>query len=297
MSRRWLSTISAALALGLLLLPGAALAQPAPALARTTGVVETIDGERLWYVEAGSGPAILFVPGWTMHAGIWEPQIRHFAARHRVVAMDPRAQGESSKATEGLYPAVRARDIKAVVDHLTLAPVVLVGWSMAVTEIAEYVGQFGTGDVSAIVLVDGIAGGPYDPVRTPAMLKWAAGFMEDRRGATRQFVKSMYRTPQPEAYLEEVVAASLKVPTSAAVALFPGALTDDNREHLAKIDRPTLLACAPGGPFDPAYADMQQRIPGARLEWFEGAGHALFVDQPAKFNAVLDEFLASAARK
>jgi non-heme chloroperoxidase len=296
MSHRPLTAMAATLALGAVLIATPALAQGA-AGGRKSGFVDTADGERIHYVEAGTGPAILFVPGWTMHAEIWAPQIRHFSARHRVVAMDPRAQGESSRATEGLYPAMRARDIKAVVDRLELAPVALVGWSMAVTEIAEYVAQFGTGDLSAIVLVDGIAGGPYDPVFTPAMLKWAAGFMADRRGVTTQFVRSMYRTPQPEAYLEEVVAASLKIPTSAAMALFLATLADDNREHLGKFDKPTLLACAPGGPFDPGYKEMQQRIPGARLEWFEGAGHALFVDQPEKFNALVDEFLASSSSK
>ncbi len=65
---------------------------------------------------------------------MWEKQITHFAKTHRVVAMDPRAQGESSQTTEGLYPAVRARDIKGVVDQLKLAPVVLVGHSMGVPQ-------------------------------------------------------------------------------------------------------------------------------------------------------------------
>jgi pimeloyl-ACP methyl ester carboxylesterase len=36
---------------------------------------------------------------------------------------------------------------------------------------------------------------------------------------------------------------------------------------------------------------MQKRIAGARLEKFAGAGHALFVDEADKFNALLDDFL------
>jgi non-heme chloroperoxidase len=296
MARRTTTRFSLPLILATLVVAPPALAQDVREPARKSGFVETADGERLRYVESGAGPAILFVPGWTMHAEIWEPQIRHFSRAHRVVAIDPRAQGESSKATEGLYPAMRARDIKRVIDELQLAPVVLVGWSLAVTEIAAFVGQFGTRDLAAVVLVDGIAGAEYDPVITPAMLKWAAGMMADRRAATVGFVKNMYRTPQPEAYLEEVVAASLKTPSSAAVALFVGAMTVDNRPHLAKIDKPTLIACAPGGPYDSIYKDVQHRIAGSRLEWFEGAGHALFVDQADKFNAVLAEFLAAGRR-
>jgi predicted alpha/beta hydrolase family esterase len=45
-----------------------------------------------------------------------------------------------------------------VVDQLHLSPVVLVGWSMAVTGIASYVDQFGTSNVAGFVLVDGLAG-------------------------------------------------------------------------------------------------------------------------------------------
>src|SRR5687767_7987138 len=80
------------------------------------GFVKTPDGLNIHYLEAGAGPALVFVPGWTMPADIWEHQIAHFSQRYRVVAMDPRSQGESSRATEGHYSAARARDIKAVID-------------------------------------------------------------------------------------------------------------------------------------------------------------------------------------
>jgi pimeloyl-ACP methyl ester carboxylesterase len=36
---------------------------------------------------------------------------------------------------------------------------------------------------------------------------------------------------------------------------------------------------------------MQTKIPGSQLEVFEGDGHALFVDDPDKFNAVLEDLL------
>jgi pimeloyl-ACP methyl ester carboxylesterase len=42
---------------------------------------------------------------------------------------------------------------------------------------------------------------------------------------------------------------------------------------------------------------MQKRIPGCRHEIFQGAGHALFVDQADKFNTLLDEFLQSFATR
>ena len=265
-----------------------------------SGFVKTADGVKIHYVEAGpkqaAVPAILFVPGWTMPAWIWENQIAHSSKTHRVIAIDPRGQGESSKPTEGYFPAARALDIKAVVDQLKLAPVVLVGWSMGVGEVVAYVDQFGTADLAGIVLVDGFTGGDFDAQTTAMILNFAGTFLKDRVKFTDAFVRSMYKKPQAETYLQRVIAASKQTPTSAGAALFLGMITTDTRAALGKIDKPTLITIAAGSPWDAVYTDMQRRIPGARLEKFDGAGHALFVDSAAEFNALLDEFLKPISR-
>jgi len=290
-----------------------------------SGFVTTTDGAKIHYVEAGqtrttgnfqiggtpppdavskgqvvfSGmrrqPSILFVAGWTMPAEIWEKQIEHFAKTHRVVAMDPRGQGKSSKPDEGYHPTTRARDIHDVVTQLKLEPVVLVGWSMGVMEVTSYVGQFWTQGIAGIVLVDGLAGGDFPPQAMKAFLGWAGSFAKDRAKANDGFVRSMYKKPQTEEYIERVKAAARETPTAAAMALILGMISSDNRSVLPKIDRPTLIVMAPGGPWDAVYVEMQKAIPGARLEKFEGAGHALFVDEAEKFNAVLEEFVRGLA--
>ena len=48
------------------------------------------DGVRLHYTSNGKGEVIVLVPGWTMPASIWAPQIEHFSQHYRVVAFDPR---------------------------------------------------------------------------------------------------------------------------------------------------------------------------------------------------------------
>lgn len=265
-----------------------------------SGFVTTADRVKIHYLEGGpkqaAAPAILFVPGWTMPAWIWENQIAHFSKTHRVVAIDPRGQGESSKPTEGYFPAARARDIKAVVDKLKLAPVVLVGWSMGVGEVVAYVDQFGTIDIAGIALVDGIAGADSNPQMMSAMMGFAGNFQKEREKFTEGFVRNMYKKQQTERYIQKVIAASKQTPTSVGAALFLGMISTDNRAAFAKIDKPALICIAPGGPWDVVYEEMQRRIPGSRLEKFDGAGHALFVDSADKFNALLGEFLASLHR-
>ena len=73
-----------------LLLTATASASAKPAA--KSGYFTSSDGVRLHYLEAGSGPAIVFVPGWTNPAWIWEPQIRNFSKKYRVVALEPRFQ-------------------------------------------------------------------------------------------------------------------------------------------------------------------------------------------------------------
>lgn len=258
--------------------------------------VETFDGERIRYVRSGerSGPdqpALLFVPGWTMTAEIWEPQLAHFSGTHLVVAMDPRSQGFSSKARDGHTAAARARDIRAVVEALELEPVILVGWSLAVTEVVAYVDQFGTDGVAGLVLVDGVAGDDWTPELALGFLQWTADFVHDREAATREFVRDMYRRPQTEEYLASVVEQALRTPTDAAAALIVAAGRNDFRHTLPEIDRPVLVAVTRGSPWDPTYEEMATSVPDGRLEWFDGAGHALFVDEPQRFNRLLEEFL------
>lgn len=255
-----------------------------------SGFVTTSDGVRLHYLESGSGPAIVFVPGWTMPVEIWEHQIRHFAQSHRVVALDPRSQGDSEQTTEGHYPDRRAQDIKELVDELKLAPAVLVGWSMGVAEVVSYVDQFGTDSVRGLVLVDGHVGVDFDPPIARQWFDWISGFQKDRQKATEAFVRSMYKKPQGEDYYRLITQASLRTPTNTAMALLIGLMASDNRPALAKIDKPTLIVVAPS-PYSAIYEDMHKRISGSRLETFEEAGHALFVDEPDRFNTLLEDFL------
>src|SRR5207244_7458497 len=68
----------------------------------------TSDSVRLHYLSGGSGPTMVFVPGWTMPADIWEPQLRYFVRSHRVIALDPRSQGASERVSAGTLVVHRA---------------------------------------------------------------------------------------------------------------------------------------------------------------------------------------------
>ncbi len=249
------------------------------------------DGAKIHYLEAGQGTPIVFIPGWTMAADIWESQIAYFSKSHRVVAYDPRSQGRSSKTPEGSYPIARGADLHAILDTLKLNQATLVCWSMAAAECAAYVDFYGTGQISGLVLVDGFVGEPGDPQRVAGTLQYIAQVQKNRRPLTESFVRSMYKKPQSEEYLKRVVDESLQTPTDTAVALFVGTLAWDGSKALARIDKPTLLAVTENA-FMATYEKMHAAIAGSRMVVFQ-SGHALFVDEPEKFNNLVEEFVGS----
>jgi pimeloyl-ACP methyl ester carboxylesterase len=84
-------------------------------------------------------------------------------------------------------------------------------------------------------------------------------------------------------------------------ALCPGfsdalrtAIEYDARHRLKEIEVPTLLVWGANDLVVPVAAgrSYQRRIPGARLEVFEDTGHMPHLERPARFNALLDEFLS-----
>jgi len=274
-------------ALSLLLLPATLAATPVV----KDGFFKTSDGVKLHYLEAGSGPAIVFEPGWSMPAWIWDAQIRHFAEHYHVVALDPRSQGDSDKPSEGNSPERRSQDIKELIEHLKLAPAVLVGWSLGVPELLTYAEQYGGGNVRAYVLVDGFAGDKLDPQFAMGMLGTYRQVEVNRRAFTEKFVRSMYKKPQPEDYIGRVIEASLKMPADSAIAASVGAISRaDWRPAIARMDRPILITCQAA--MKSFAADLiVSAMPATRVELFEDAGHALFVDAAERFNTVLEDFL------
>jgi len=256
-----------------------------------SGHFMTSDGVELHYLEAGSGPTLVFVPGWTMPAEIWEPQLRHFASTHQVFALDPRGQGRSEKPTKGYHPTRRALDIGEFLEHLGGEPAVVVGWSLAVLEVLVYAHEFGTEAIRAAVLVD------YPIAWDPTVLtSRVTNLQVDRLDWTRWFIRAIHRSPQSDEYLEAMTQASLSTPTNAAAMMIANIILmgpADLGPALESLDRPVLYIGAQDEEISEQVEIIRSLRPDAHVEILENVGHALFVDKPERFNRVLEEFLAT----
>jgi len=255
----------------------------------------TSDGVKLHYLEAGSGPPLVFVPGWTMPAWIWEPQLRYFGATHRVVALDPRGQGRSDKPTKGYHATRRGRDICELLNHLGGEPAVVVGWSLGVQEVLVCAHEFGTKRIRAIVLVD------HPVVIDPKIVLAIVGermesLQVNREAWTRMFVKDILRKPPSDAYLEALTQAALSTPTNAAAIMMANLYflgPTDLGPALDALDRPVLFVYSSLEWAVAAAEDVRKGWPKVPIKVIDEPSHALFVAKPQEFNRVLEEFLAS----
>lgn len=281
------------------------VAVDASATAFARGFVTVSDGARIHYVDGGlrNGPALLFIPGWTMDASVWRAQMDAFAPGYRVIAIDPRSQGESSKTPDGNTPEQRARDLASVMDQLKLEHVILIGWSQGVQDVAAYVSQSGTAKLEGIVLVDAaVSSGPDFQHVQPQAARTILGNMAIYAAQPRAYLKGMmqaiFRKPLTADEMKRMVDGSLRTPTSTGIAMLTmDMFAVDRRPALAKFDKPTLIIAA-GTSFE--LADQQseaQRMPDARVVVIQDAGHAVFHDQPKAFERALREFLAALPRR
>jgi microsomal epoxide hydrolase len=256
-----------------------------------TATFRTTDGVLLHYFNAGSGAAIILIPGWTMAADIFAPQINGLSKRFRVIALDVRSQGDSEKTTEGNTLERHAQDIQELIDQLHLQEVVLLGWSNGVPDVLTFIEQHGSSTLRGVVLVDGFLNAS-EPQLRQAINSMLKRFQADRAKFTDGFVRSMYNKKPSEAYIRHVEQQSLKTPTNTAVVeMFNVLNKGDLTPVLAKLDKPVLYICEPQ--LEWQGKALKAVMPKAQVAVFKNAGHALFVDESEHFNQVLARFVDS----
>ncbi len=250
----------------------------------------TSDGVRLHYLDAGprGGKILLFIPGWTMPAWIWAPQIAAFSRQYHVVAFDPRGQGDSDVPPTGYEPIRRGQDIAELIAHLDPVPVVVVGWSLGVLDTLAYVHTHGDALIAGLVLVDNSVGEEPPPIPVPPPLHRAPP--PSHEVAMRRFVQGMFHRPQNASYLERLTEATLHTPEFACRALLSYPVPRTYwREAIYSTGRPVLYVVRPS--FAAQAENLQSKRPNTETALFADAGHALFVDDAARFNALLAGFI------
>ncbi|HTE17195.1 MAG TPA: alpha/beta hydrolase, partial [Armatimonadota bacterium] len=117
-------------------------------------MIAEVNGTSIHYLQTGSGPDVLLLPGLGASTHVWYAQMRALSPVLRVTAVDLRGQGQSAK-PEGPYSIrLLADDVGALMGELDLPPAVVVGSSMACMVAVELAAAY-PDRVSALVLAGG----------------------------------------------------------------------------------------------------------------------------------------------
>jgi non-heme chloroperoxidase len=225
------------------------------------------------YEDHGSGQPVVLIHGYPLNGASWEKQERVLLqAGYRVITYDRRGFGKSSQPTVGYDYDTFAADLNALLEHLDLTDVVLVGFSMGTGEVARYLGTYGTARVAKAVLMgaippfllktgdnpDGVDGAVFDDIK--------AAVVKDRPAYVKDFLDNFYnvdvlgRTRISEQAWQNSFTVAIGASPYAAHACVDTWLTDFHGD-LPKIDVPTLLIHGDADRILP-YAVTAARLPG-----------------------------------
>ena len=259
--------------------------------------VFTVDTTQLYYEvhgpTPGSAPAIVFAHGAGGNHLSWWQQVPHFSGRYTCVTFDHRGFGQSIEPEEGPGGAAFVEDLRTLLDHLGLERVSLVAQSMGGWTCLGFTLRYPQ-RVDKLVMCDthgGLASAEIARVwsaalqaagELPAGVHPAAGVRMKREQPALHFLYEQINALNPARSLSALGALlnAAGAPTAADVgALDVPVLFIAGEEDV--VIPPRMLAIAAGC------------FRNARLESVPAAGHSVYFERPAVFNAIVERFLIS----
>ena len=264
------------------------------------------DGVPIYYTDQGEGAPILLIHGWTMNHKFFQHNIPELSRTHRVVTMDIRGHGHSGKQELNMSLRQAASDARALIEHLGLNGITIVGWSMGTSLIFHYFDQYGGEKLKNAVFADmtpylvnegGWEHGVFGTLDYAAAYALERDILEDRLTVEEAFIPACFKGGEvpDEETMEWWVRESMLTPTAVMVAFWTSMVAHDWREQLPQTPVPVLLCHGSASALYPSKIGeyLNERIPESELIMFEESGHSPFWEEPEKFNREIARFADS----
>jgi pimeloyl-ACP methyl ester carboxylesterase len=251
------------------------LPEAAPMPAPTAAGRVPVNGVQIWYAQFGEGPPVILLHGGMVHSDFWGAQVAALSRNHRVIVIDSRGHGRSTRDARPLSYDLMTDDVVAVMDSLHLRRAAVVGWSdggiigldMAMRHPTRITRLFAFGANADTADLD--PAGFNNPIIPLIMARAAADYQR------------LSTTPNDfESFSAAVQAMWESQPHFTAADLgrvrIPVVIADGEHEELIRRSATEALARA---------------IPHARLLILPGVSHFAAVQDPAQFNAAVAAFL------
>jgi non-heme chloroperoxidase len=270
---------------------------------------EAHDQVELHFEDVGTGRPVVLIHGWPLSGRSWEAQVPALVeAGYRVITYDRRGFGGSSQPWDGYDYDTFADDLDAVLSHLELQQVTLVGFSMGGGEVVRYLSRHGSSRIEKAVLAGAVPPYLYKSDDNPdgglddaTIEAFRAGVRGDRLEFLDEFLKNFFGTGRLKKnlvsepfrlYMRDIAAHASPKGTLDCITAFG---CTDFRADLTKVDVPTLVIHGDSDgivPFEVSGQRSAEAIADSTLVVVKGGPHGFNVTHAAEFNQALLDFLA-----
>jgi pimeloyl-ACP methyl ester carboxylesterase len=266
--------------------------------------IARVNGVELYYEETGRGFPLVWSHEFAGDHRSWEPQVRYFARRYRVITYNHRGYPPSSVPADGAaYDNLTlVADLYHLLRHLGISRAHVGGLSMGGNVVLNFGLQHP--EMAASLIVAGCGSGTVD--RERFLVEYGRLAEDIERGGIRVLVERMagiatrqvFRAKDPRGWDEFLRCLGEHAP-SAAAHLIRGVILRrktifDLGPELQRLSVPTLVMvgdqdepCIEPGLF------MRRHLPHAGLVILEMSGHTINIEEPALFNLHVAEFLTA----
>jgi len=252
---------------------------------KKTLTVTSTDGVSLACDTLGNGStALVFVHGWSCDKSYWKDQLDYFSRTYKVVTVDLGGHGESGLGRKDWTIYSFGSDVAAVIKHLGLERVILIGHSMGGDVIAD-AALLLPGRIAGLIMVD-----VYKKLgsgrSTEQIEKFVNDFSVDFAPKVQKLVRSMFLTNADPALVEFVAKDMSSAPPVVALSAMRSSFTHSRQithdfEHL----KLPVIALNP----DNEPTDVEStRNHGVEVIIMPGVGHFLMMEDPKRFNELLE---------
>ena len=268
-----------------------------------------VDEQPVNVVDFGDGDPVVFVHGLGANWQCWLEQLPHVAQTgRRAIALDLPGFGLSPPPQGGLSISGYGRTVAAVLEELGVERAGVVGNSMG-GFVAVEVALNAPSLVDRLVLVSAAALWNERLVARPVAVASKLMRLYGPLLAARRELLPRRRKLRVEALRGAGFRHPELIPPALAAELLAGtgtpgfvdgvqALYDYRiRDRLSEVEAPTLVVWGTNDPLVPLWHafEYEELIPHARVVVFRDTGHVPMLERPARFNAVLDDFLSGQA--
>ena len=272
-----------------------AIVQPAIIQSPPPAGVAEINGTRLYYEKTGSGPAVVLLHGGNLDSRMWDGQVPFLAKSFTVIRYDIRPYGRSALTQKGFSSV---QDLAALLDYLGVRRASLVGLSLGGRIAIDFALEHPNRVEKLVLMGPGLTGYDFNQNDEAVKAMLARAQAGDADGAMDLWLQHPMMAPamaRPAVArrIRDIARDNAKIWTHLAVGERvpnPPAI-----KRLAEIGAPTLLIVG-----ERDVPDIQTivkllaaNVPGARTEVIPDAAHMPNMEDPARVNRLLGEFLGA----